>query len=112
MGAKEQFLAYARTSGVPVSTRVMFASIARADSHGRAEFEPGELRRLVGLGENTRTQLNTAVRALVTWGVAAPGATSRRIVLNPALVRRNAPLGGGRGGWLGESRYGGKGQRE
>jgi hypothetical protein len=86
MRAREQFLAYAQTGGVPVSMRVMFAAVAKADRQGRAEFEPGELRRLTGLGKNTRTQLNTAVRALVAWGVAAPGATSQRIVLNPALV--------------------------
>jgi hypothetical protein len=87
-------LAYAQTEGVPVSMRVMFASIARADRQGRAEFEPGELRRLTGLGKNTRTQLNTAIRALVAWGVAAPGATSRRIVLNPALADYDRRTGG------------------
>jgi hypothetical protein len=82
MGTTGQFAA---VKGIPLSTRVMFAAQDRADSTGRAEFEPGELRRLTGLGENSRTQVNDAIKRLVASGLIAAGASSRVIVLNPAL---------------------------
>jgi GAF domain-containing protein/two-component sensor histidine kinase len=67
MSTPHQFYALAKARGVPTSTRVMFAALGRADRHGRAMFEPGELRRLTGLPDNSRTQLNDAVRRLVEW---------------------------------------------
>jgi len=90
MSTPHQFYALARTRGIPTSTRVMFAATGRADRHGRATFEPGELRRLTGLPDNSRTQLNDAIKRLVEWGVAAPGASSGSIILNPALIRHRA----------------------
>lgn len=90
MSTPHQFYALAQTQGMPTSAKVMFAAIGRADRHGRAMFEPGELRRLTGLPENSRTQLNDAIRRLAEWGIAAPGATSQRIILNPVLTGRKA----------------------
>jgi hypothetical protein len=92
MSTPHQFYALAQTKGMPTAVRVQYAAMARADRHGRAIFEPGQLRRLTGLPENSRTQLNDAIRRLVEWGIAAPGANSGTIVLNPALIRHRAPV--------------------
>lgn len=83
-----QFYALAQAKGMPTSTKVMFAAMGRADKFGRAVFEPGELRRLTGLPDNSRTQLNEAIKRLVEWGIAATGADSRCIVLIPAVAGR------------------------
>jgi hypothetical protein len=58
---KEDLEVLAGAIGAPVVLRVLLAAQSRADRHGRAGFEPGELRDITCLPKNSRTVLNMAI---------------------------------------------------
>lgn len=74
--------------GIPVFVRIMFAAMGRGNIWGHAAFAPGELARLIGLGNNSRTIVKGGVQDLVKVGLAAPESTPRCVVLSAALYRR------------------------
>jgi hypothetical protein len=78
----------AANTSAPVAVRILWAAMARGNVWGHAGFMPGELARLIGLGSNSRKTLNKGINDLISWGVAAPGSTSRCLILSAVLYRR------------------------
>jgi hypothetical protein len=78
-------------AGMDPYVRLMFACFAKANVYGHCPFEDREMKRVLARDDGTpahRNVVRSALNKLIRLGIAAPGSTTRCVVLDASLYQR------------------------